>query len=139
MADLIKPIDSVNPLCTDPTALFNPQSQVDCRPVAVGRFKLQELAGYVGVDGGAQFMTPQFFPANTPLVDMAGTVYTLAQPRLLFYVAYGAAGVVKLDWSNPARAVDGRHQGHGGLATATAISNGRVYVADGTGGLVVFK
>jgi len=26
-----------------------------------------------------------------------------------------------------------------GSAGATAISNGRVYVADGTGGLVVFK
>jgi len=139
MADLIKPIATVNPLCTDPTALFNPQTQLDCRPVAVGRFKLQLLAGYEDLEGGAQFMTPQFFPANTPLVDMSGTVYTLEQPRLLFYVAYGAAGVVKLDWSNPAAPVMVAIKDTAGSATATAISNGRVYVADGAGGLVVFK
>jgi hypothetical protein len=105
----------------------------------VGRFKLQELPGYEALDGGAQFMTPQFFPANTPLVDMAGTVYTLEQPRLLFYVAYGAAGVVKLDWSNPATPLLLAIKDTAGSATATAISNGRVYVADGAGGLVVFK
>ena len=45
LADLIKPIDTVNPLCTDPTKLFDPQSGLDCRPVALGRFKLATGAG----------------------------------------------------------------------------------------------
>ena len=71
--------------------------------------------------------------------NAAGTVYTLDKPKLLFYVAYGAAGVVKLDWSDPAKPVMMAIKDTVGSASATAIANGRVYVSDGTGGLVVFK
>ena len=58
---------------------------------------------------------------------------------MLFFVAYGDAGVVKLDWTDPANPLLVAIQDTVGTATATAVSNGRVYVADGAGGLVVFK
>jgi hypothetical protein len=141
MTDLIQPLASFKPECAavDPAKVFDKQGGVDCRPVAVGHFKLQEQAGYETLDGGAQFMTPQYFPANQLLRNGAGTVYTLDQPRVLFYVAYAEAGVVKLDWSDPANPKLMAIKDTVGSAAATAIANGRVYVADGTGGMVVFK
>jgi len=140
MADLIAPIATVNPLCVDPTKLSKKfGGATECRPIAAGRFKLQLQPGYKTVDGGALYMTPQYFPSNQLLRDGAGTVYTLDKPRLLFYVAYGDAGVVKLDWSDPANPKLMAIKDTVGAAAATAIANGRVYVADGTGGLVVFK
>jgi hypothetical protein len=68
-------------------------------------------------------MTPQLFPGG----------------RLLFYAAYGDAGVIKLDWTNVATpSLMARKEVVGGAA-GTAINNGRVYVAAGGGGLSVFK
>ena len=64
---------------------------------------------------------------------------TLAQPRLLFYVAYGDAGVIKLDWSNVATPTMMAIKGVVGGAVGTAINNGRVYVPAGGGGLTVLK
>jgi len=84
-------------------------------------------------------MTAQYFPANRLLSDGSGRTYTLASPRVLLYVAYGYAGVIKLDWSDPANPVLLQHKDTAGKALATAIANGRVYVADYAGGLVVFK
>jgi hypothetical protein len=111
----------------------------ECRPIAVGYFKLQKLVDYADLDGGALYMTPQYFPANTLIDDGSGSTYVLDTPRLLFYVAYGDAGVVKLDWSNPASPVLMAIKDTVGQAVGTAIANGRVYVADGAGGMVVFK
>ena len=45
----------------------------------------------------------------------------------------------QMDWSDPAAPLMVAIKDTAGSATATAISNGRVYVADGAGGLVVFK
>jgi len=90
------------------------------------------------VDGGALYMTPQLFP--TVYRNAAGQVVTLDKPKLLFYVAYGAAGVIKLDWSNVVTpTMMGTPKGVVGGASATAINNGRVYVAAGAGGLSVLK
>jgi hypothetical protein len=153
MADLIRPATLERPAVvpmgqapdaclavTDVTKLSAKQGGVaECRPTAAGYFKLQKLAGYESVDGGALYMTPQFFPANQLLSNGAGSVYTLSTPRLLFYVGYGDAGVVKLDWSNVAAPSLMGIKGVVGGATATAIHNGRVYVAAGAGGLSVFK
>jgi hypothetical protein len=139
MSDLIAPIASVNPLCVDPTKLSAKKGGVECRPSDAGHFKLQAVAGFETVDGGALHMTPQYFPAKRPIRNESGDVYVLDKPRLLFYVAYGDAGVVKLDWSDPAKPTMMSIRDTMGSAGATAISNGRVYVADGTGGLVVFK
>lgn len=142
MADLIRPISDINPQCTDPTKVFNPQTGLDCRPTAVSRYKLQAdplHPEYALVDGGAQNMTAQYFPANTLINDGAGNIYALTSPRLLFYVAYAQGGVIKLDWSDPAKPVLLQRQDTVGKAVGTAIANGRVYVADYAGGLVVFK
>jgi len=142
MADLIRPIASINPLCTDPTKVFDHETGVDCRPAAVSRYKLQADTlhpEYALVDGGAQYMTAQLFPAYTPIHDGAGNVYVLETARILFYVAYAQGGVIKLDWSNPANPVLLQRQDTAGKAVGTAIANGRVYVADYSGGLVVFR
>ena len=142
MADLIEPISDLNPLCTDPTKVFDPQTGLDCRPVAVGSYKLQAdplHPEYALVDGGAQNMTAQWFPAKRPIRNGAGDVFVLDTPRLLFYVAYADGGVIKLDWSDPANPVLLQRQDTVGKAVDTAIANGRVYVADYSGGLVVFK
>lgn len=150
MADLIQPLAEYQPVgqpagaCAnvDPTQVFNKQAQLDCRPVAVARYKLQAdplHPEYALVDGGAQYMTAQYFPANKRLRNAAGEVYKLNQPRVLLYVAYGQGGVIKLDWSDPVNPVLMQRQDTAGKAVGTAIANGRVYVADYAGGLVVFK
>jgi len=130
MTDLIKPISEVDPMCTDPTKLFDPQTGLDCRPTAVARYKLQAdplHPEFASLSGGAQYMTAQVFPAP------------LGLQRLLFYVAYAGAGVIKLDWSDPTNPILLQHHDTVGKAVDTAIANGRVYVADYGGGLVVFK
>jgi hypothetical protein len=152
MTDLIRPATEERPLVvpagqdplvcatiTDVTKLSSKQGGVgECRPTAVGYFKLQFQPGYEEQEGGALYMTPQFFPANQLLSN--GTItYTLDKPRLLFYVAYGDAGVVKLDWSDVAAPSMMAIKGVVGAAAATAIHNGRVYVAAGAGGLTVLK
>lgn len=111
----------------------------DYRPEPVAQYRLQAEPGLEDSDPEALYMTPQYFPADTLLVDGDGQWYTLDEPRLLFYVAYGEAGVAKLDWSEPANPVLMEHQQTVGEATGTAIAHGRVYVADGGGGLVIFR
>jgi hypothetical protein len=151
MVDLIRPATEERPtvvpagqdpnVCatiTDVTKLSAKQGGVgECRPTAVGYFKLQFQPGYEDVDGGALYITPQYFP--TRYRDASGRVITLDQPRLLFYVAYGDAGVIKLDWSNVAAPTMMAIKGVVGGAVGTAIKNGRVYVPAGGGGLTVLK
>ena len=140
MADLIAPPTDIDPSCTDPTKLSKKQGgTAECRPPLAGYLKLQKLAGYEDMDGGALYMTPQFFPANTPYINAAGERAISATPRLLFYVAYGDAGVLKLDWSDVAAPKLVAIKGVIGGAVATATTNGRVYVAAGAGGLSVLK
>lgn len=139
MADLIAPPTDINPLCIDPTKLSAKQGgPAECRPPLAGYFKLQKLAGYEEAEGGALYMTPQLFPANQ-WISNGSSIYMLDKPRLLFYVAYGDAGVVKIDWSNLAAPSMMAIKGVVGGAAATAIHNGRVYVAAGVGGLSVLK
>jgi hypothetical protein len=142
MADLIRPATEERPLVvpvgqapdactavTDVTKLSAKQGGIaECRPAAVGYFKLQFQAGYEELEGGALYMTPQYFPARI-----------WSAPRLLFYVAYGEAGVVKLDWSDVAHPRLMAIKEVVGGAAATAINNGHVYVAAGAGGLTVLK
>jgi len=122
MADLIAPL----PDGIDPTELFKKATDgtvlYDYRPEFLGKFKLQEVVGYEDVDGGSVKMT-----------------YTQQSGNLYFYAAFGHFGVVKIDYTNPEEP---------GLldAVPTAaecvdveISNGRLYVGDHGGGLVLFK
>ena len=82
-------------------------------------------------------MTPQYFP--TEYRDATGTLITLLEPRLLFYVGYGDAGVVKIDWSDPENPALLDIKEVIGGAVGTDINNGRVYVPAGAGGLSVLK
>jgi len=65
--------------------------------------------------------------------------YTLVNGKLVFYVAFAEAGVLKIDWTDPANPVLREVAGTVGECTAVAISNGRLYAADGGGGLIFFK
>ncbi|MBA1147101.1 hypothetical protein H0Z60_08500 [Ectothiorhodospiraceae bacterium WFHF3C12] len=111
----------------------------DYRPEAVGAYRMQDEPGMEGSDPEALYMTPQYFPADRLLIDDNGEWYVLDEPRLLFYVAYGAEGVAKIDWSDPANPTLMQHQDTVGEATGTAIAHGRVYVSDHEGGLVFFR
>lgn len=163
MADLILPVAEYEPvvkpadqpvgICAtaEVTKLSAKQGGVgECRPAAVGYFKLQtygevtDATGvvvtpsiYADVEGGALYMTSQAFP--TEYRNAAGEVVNLDKPRLLFYVAYGEAGVLKIDWSDVTNPSLMAIKGVIGGAAATAINNGRVYVAAGAGGLSVLK
>ena len=136
LSDLVAPL----PAGVDPTQLYDRQTGVDYRPVAAGEFKLQNVPGYETVSGGAQYFTTQYFPAHTPLItQVGGEIHELEKPKLLMYVAYAEGGVAKLDWSDPVAPKLLEYHDTVGEAAATAIANGRVYVADGSAGLVVFK
>jgi len=164
MEDLIRPATEERPtvvpvgqdpnICstiTDVTKLSAKQGGVgECRPTAVARLKLQQYgevrdAGgvvttpspYADLSGGALYMTPQYFP--TKYRDETGKLITLFKPVLLFYVAYGDAGVVKIDWRDPANPTLVSIKEVIGGAAGTAINNGRVYTASGAGGLTVLK
>ena len=56
-----------------------------------------------------------------------------------FYVGYDSAGVAKIDWTDIANPVLAEHANTAGNAVDVAVSSGRVYVADGAGGLVIMK
>ena len=57
----------------------------------------------------------------------------------VFYIAYGTAGVAKIDWTDPAAPILVDHIDTAGEATDVEVVNGRAYVADGSGGLVLIK
>lgn len=122
LADLIKPLDAG----ISPTEVWKKNSTgtlvYDYRPVAVSRFKLQLVPGYEAWAGGAVKMD-----------------YTLVNGKLVFYVAFAEAGVLKIDWTNPAAPVLAGIAPTVGECTAVTVSNGRLYVADGSAGMLFFK
>ena len=59
--------------------------------------------------------------------------------KLVFYVAFGEAGVAKIGWDDPAAPQLVALAPTAGECTAVTVSQGRVYVADYGGGLVFFK
>jgi hypothetical protein len=110
----------------DPTDIWDPGT-IGERPVAVARFKLQDplLGGseeLADLSGGAQGMY---------MLNLAGSHY--------FYVAYDSAGVAKIDWTDAANPILVQHANTAGNASDVEIANGRAYVADGAGGLVLMK
>ena len=122
MADLTAPV----PDGVDPTELFKKEADgtvvYDYRPEFLGRFKLQWVEGYETMAGGA--------------VRMA---YTEQAGQLNLYVAFHEAGVVKINYTDPANPVLVDLHDTASEAVDVAIANGRLYVADGTGGLVFLK
>jgi hypothetical protein len=65
--------------------------------------------------------------------------YTLGNGKLIFYVAFAEAGLLKIDWTNPAAPLLAGIAPTVGSCTAVTISNGRLYVADGNAGMLFFK
>ena len=122
LADLIAPL----PAGVDPTSVWSKNTDgtlvYDYRPVAVSRFKLQLVPGYEAWAGGAVKMD-----------------YTLLNGRLTFYVAFAEAGLLKIDWTDPLTPVLAGIAPTVGECTAVTIANGRLFVADGSAGLLSFK
>ncbi|MCB2181939.1 MAG: carboxypeptidase regulatory-like domain-containing protein [Desulfobulbaceae bacterium] len=122
MSDLIAPV----PEGVDPTELFKKELDgtvvYDYRPEFLGRFKLQWVPGYETVSGGA--------------VRMA---YTEVGGMLYLYVAFNEAGVVKINFTDPADPLLVTRHDTAAEAVDIAVANGRLYVADGAGGLVFLK
>jgi len=119
--DLVAPLPTGIP----PTKIWKVQNgvvQYDYRPLTLGEFRLREEPGYGDWGGGALNMTH---------TEVAG------EPVL--YVAYGVAGVVKLVWTDPANPTLADVVPTVGECAAVALSGGRLYAADGGGGLVFFK
>jgi len=122
MADLVSPL----PSGVDPTELFKKVADgtvlYDYRPEFLGKFKLQDVEGYEDVDGGS--------------VKMA---YTQQSGNLYFYAAFGHYGVVKIDYTDAAVPVFLDAVPTASECVDVEISNGRLYVGDHAGGLVLFK
>ena len=122
MSDLISPA----PDGVDPTELFKKETDgtvvYDYRPEFVGRFKLQWVPGYEEMSGGA--------------VKMA---YTEAGDTLMMYVAFGEAGVVKIDYTDTANPQLVEVVNTAAECVDVEIANGRLYVGDHGGGMVLFK
>lgn len=122
MADLIAAV----PEGISPTELFKKELDgtvvYDYRPVALGRFKLQYVPGYETVSGGAVRMD-----------------YTQQNGQLHFYVGFAEAGVVKINYTDPVSPLLVDRYDTASSAGDVVISNGRVFVADGGGGLVFLK
>lgn len=122
LSDLIESL----PDGIDPTEVWkkNTTGQLiyDYRPVAVSRYKMKLEPGCDCVEGGAVKLD-----------------YTLVNGKLVFYIAYAETGIIKVDWTDPANPVFKEVATTAGFSTAVTISNGRLYAADGSGGLVFFK
>ncbi len=122
ITDLIKPL----PEGMDPTKIWE-RGEIGERPVAVARFKLQDPLLFGSADlaelgGGAQ-----------------GMFFLKTGGKHLFYVSYDSAGIAKIDWTDVANPVLVQHADTAGNASDVEVANGRVYVADGGGGLVLMK
>ena len=122
ISDLIEPV----PPGVSVTDLFKKKSNgtvlYDYRPEAEGRFKLQEVTGYENTAGGAVKMD-----------------YTEIGGRLMMYVAFGEAGLVKIDYTDIAAPQLMDIQNTAAECVDVEIANGRLYVGDHGGGLVLFK
>ncbi len=122
IADLIKPL----PADMDPTDIWE-RGEIGERPIVVARFKLQDpllggSADLASLGGGSQGM---FYH------NIDGIHY--------FYIAYDSAGVAKIDWTDVANPVLVQHADTAGNASDVEVVNGRAYIADGAGGLVIIK
>jgi len=116
-AELIAPL----PEGVDPTDIWE-RDGPDYRPQALAQSKLTDFPGYETADFEALYMEP-----------------LLIDGQLRFYIAAGAAGVWVLDWTDPGAPALVDVADTVGEATSVALSQGRVYVADGTGGITAFR
>ena len=121
LSELVAPL----PEGVDPKELWKFEGGVllfDHRPEAVGRFKLQGVPGYEDRRGGALYLDAQTLGGRTRV-----------------YVPYGDAGLAIVDWTAPAAPVLVELIPTAGTCTAATVANGRVYLADGSGGVVLLE
>jgi len=117
IADMIEPL----PEGVDPTDIWSKDGP-DYRPEALARVELTDIQGYEDVDYEALYMEP-----------------VQAGESLWFYVAGGPAGLMVWDWSDPGAPLLVSVADTVGEATGVAIANGRVYVADHSGGVAAYR
>ncbi|MDG6773424.1 hypothetical protein QCB45_03700 [Thiomicrorhabdus sp. ZW0627] len=123
ISDLIAPL----PLgVTDPTKIWK-KNNYDFRPDVTARFKLQDPTFF----GSAELSELNGGSAGMDIVQVDG--------KTLVYVAYGDAGVIKIDWTIPTAPVLMQHINTVGSALDVVVINGRAYVADSGGGLTLIK
>lgn len=122
IADLLEPL----PEGVDPAEIWKKSETgttlFDYRPDYADKYKLNEEPGLEEFDAEALYME-----------------YTNVGGRVLFYVAYGSAGVAIIDWTDPTNATLVSRHPTIHEATAVTVQNGRVYVADHDGGIMIFK
>ena len=100
------------------------------RPEATARFRLKDASTYT-TELDMDFSEWGSGASGMEVVQVDG--------KNLFYVAYGDSGVIKIDWTDPAKPVLMEHANTVGYAQDVTVINGRVYVADGAGGLTLLK
>ena len=122
IADLIEPV----PEGIDPTEIWHTGNggklEYDYRPETVSEFRLHQQPGFEEVDAEALYME---------FTDVGG--------RQVFYIAYGHAGVARLDVTDRSAPVLLDVADTIGESISVALSNGRIYVADHEGGIIQFK
>ncbi|MCB9717522.1 MAG: hypothetical protein H6712_26985 [Myxococcales bacterium] len=119
---LIEPV----PEGVDPTEIWHSGNMggtaFDYRPETVSEFRLHEQPGFEETDAEALYME-----------------HSEVDGRLVFYIAYGHAGVARLDLSDPTTPVLLEVADTVGEAISVAVSNGRLFVADHEGGIAPFR
>jgi hypothetical protein len=121
VADLVAPL----PGGVDPTEIWEVQGDVvvfDHRPIALGEYRLRDDPVHADQGGGALGLTATF----------------VGDERIL-YVAYGVAGVLKLDATDVAAMTFRALVPTVGECEDVAHANGRLFAADSFGGLAAFK
>jgi hypothetical protein len=114
IADLVTPL----PEGVDPANV-----PAEFAPRALGQFKITNVTGFETATSAQSYRA----------------AYTVQNGRIFFYIAYGDQGVIKVDVTNPATPVFINKADTVGLAKEVAQLNGRLYVADGKGGLLFLK
>lgn len=109
------------------TDLIKPIVDDASRPSVASRFNLQDVNFF----GSAEFTDWSGGAVGMDVVSVGG--------KILFYIAYGEAGVIKIDWTDPSYPYLMDHINTVGSALDVTVENGRVYVADSAGGMALIK
>lgn len=119
--DLVAPL----PGGVDPTDIWEVQGDAvvfDYRPIAVGEYRLRDEVDYADYGGGALGMTA-----------------THVGGQRILYVAYGVAGFIKVDATDPTAMTLVQLVPTQGDCEDIAIASGRLFAADGAGGLAAYR
>ena len=104
--------------------IYNVADLISADPVprALGQFRITGVPGF-----------------EQSAAEAYRATYTQQNGKTFFYLAYGDEGIVKVDVTNPGSPLFLGKADTVGVAKEVAIINGRIYAADGKGGLVFLK